>query len=87
VQAVAEGKFRIHAVENVDEAIELLTGVSAGERDEEGAFPEGSINQRVESRLVELAEAQRSFSSPPPEAGAPPEATDEQPSEESGDTE
>ncbi len=87
VQAVAEGKFRIHAVENVDEAIELLTGVSAGERDEEGVFPEGSINQRVESRLVELAEAQRSFSSPPPEAGAPPEATDEQPSEESGDTE
>jgi lon-related putative ATP-dependent protease len=61
VDAVAAGQFRIVAVENVDEAIELLTGVPAGERDESGAFPPGSVNQRVEGRLIELAEKQRAF--------------------------
>jgi len=61
VDAVAAGQFRIVAVENVDEAIELLTGVPAGERDESGAFPPGSVNQRVEGRLIDLAEKQRAF--------------------------
>jgi hypothetical protein len=41
--------------------MELLTGVPAGERDEEGKFPEGSINQRVEARLIDLAQKQREF--------------------------
>jgi predicted ATP-dependent protease len=56
VQAVAEGRFHIYPVETIDQGIEILTGVPAGARDDLGFFPEGSINQRVESRLVELAE-------------------------------
>jgi len=56
VQAVADGRFHIYPVETIDQGIEILTGVPAGERDDLGFFPEGSINQRVESRLVELAE-------------------------------
>jgi len=51
----------------VDEAIELLTSIPAGERDEAGNFPEGSINQLTEARLLELAEKQRAFSAPPKE--------------------
>ncbi|MGD2104709.1 MAG: ATP-binding protein [Anaerolineae bacterium] len=62
VEAVQQGDFHIYAVETVDEAIELLTGVPAGERDAEGEFPAGSINHRVEARLIELAEKQREFS-------------------------
>ncbi|MGA2882743.1 MAG: ATP-binding protein [Bryobacteraceae bacterium] len=56
VDAVQVGKFRIYAVETIDEGIEILTGVPAGERDASGKFPEGSVNQKVESRLIELAE-------------------------------
>ena len=56
VDAVREGKFQVHAVETIDQGIEILTGVPAGERDASGNFPAGTINQRVEARLVELAE-------------------------------
>jgi len=69
VEAVEAGQFHVYPVQTVDQAIELLTGIPAGERDEEGNFPEGSINQRVEARLIELAEKQRAFAAPPEETG------------------
>lgn len=55
VQAVAEGKFHIYPISRVDEGIELLTGVPAGERDEKGEFPEGTVHARALARLRELA--------------------------------
>ena len=64
VEAVAAGRFRVYAVETVDQGIELLTGVPAGEREASGLYPEGSINRRVEDRLTELAEAARRFAVP-----------------------
>jgi predicted ATP-dependent protease len=70
VDAVKAGQFQVYAVETVDQAIELLTGVPAGRRDKEGDFTEGSVNQRVEARLIALAEKQREFTSPPEEAEA-----------------
>ncbi len=69
IEAVEAGQFHIYAVQTVDQAIELLTGISAGERDEAGNFPEGSINQRVEARLSDLAEKQRAFAAPPEKEG------------------
>jgi len=69
VEAVESGQFHVYPVRTVDQAIELLTGVPAGERDEEGNFPEASVNQRVEARLIELAEKQRAFSAPPGKTG------------------
>jgi len=60
-QACAEGKFHVWAVHTVDEGIELLTGVSAGQRDESGRFPEGAVHARVEARLKELAEGIERF--------------------------
>ena len=56
VAAVQEGRFHVYAASTVDEALELLTGMEAGERDEKGAFPPGSVNARVEARLIALAE-------------------------------
>jgi len=69
VEAVEAGQFHVYPVRTVDQAMELLTGIPAGEQDEEGNFPEGSINQRVEARLIELAEKQRAFAAPPEETG------------------
>jgi lon-related putative ATP-dependent protease len=56
VEAVGEGKFHIYAVETIDQGIELLTGVPAGEADEEGNYPEGTVNYLVQQRLLEMAE-------------------------------
>jgi lon-related putative ATP-dependent protease len=61
IDAVAAGQFQIYAVETIDQGLEILTGLAAGERDEAGNFPEGSLNQRVEARLVAMAEQLQSF--------------------------
>jgi lon-related putative ATP-dependent protease len=61
VDAVEEGTFHVYPVETVDQGIEVLTGVPAGERDEEGNYPEGTVNYKVERRLAELAEKRSSF--------------------------
>jgi lon-related putative ATP-dependent protease len=61
VEAVAQGRFRIYAVASVDEGTSILTGLPAGERDEDGRFPPHSINGRVEERLVGFSERLRAL--------------------------
>jgi lon-related putative ATP-dependent protease len=61
VEAAAAGRFHVYPVRSIDEGIELLTGVPAGERDAKGLFPEGTVNRRVEDRLIDLAERRRRF--------------------------
>lgn len=55
VEAVKDGKFHIYAISTIDEGIELLTGVPAGNRDENGNFPAGSINSLVYEKLKKYA--------------------------------
>lgn len=57
VRAAEEGKFRVFSIAHVEEGIELLTGLPAGEPGPDGGFPEGSLNRRVEDRLTRLREA------------------------------
>jgi lon-related putative ATP-dependent protease len=64
VKAVEAGQFHIYPVETVDQGIELLTGVPAGERDDKGNYPAASINYLVEKRLTELAEERARFAKP-----------------------
>ena len=78
VETVKQGDFHIYAVRSVDEAIEQLTGVPAGERDEVGEFPAVSINQRVEARLIELAERQREFGEGPGEESSEGSSADQE---------
>jgi predicted ATP-dependent protease len=61
VEAVRQGQFHIYAVTTVDEGIEVLTGVAAGDRQPDGSYPEGTVNRLVNQRLSELAEGLRSF--------------------------
>lgn len=61
VEACRDGRFGVYSVATVDQAVELLTGIAAGERDATGAFPQGSVNERVERRLAQLAERARAF--------------------------
>ena len=55
-QSVADGTFHIYPVDTVDEGLEILTGVPAGEMDDEGYYPEDSVHGRVQDRLEEIAE-------------------------------
>ena len=56
VEAIKDGKFHIYPVETIDEGIEVLTGVPAGEVNENGEYPEDSINYLVQKRLDNMAE-------------------------------
>ncbi len=55
-QAIEAGSFHIYPVQNIDEGIEILTGVPAGEADAEGLYPLDSVHGRVQDRLEEIAE-------------------------------
>ncbi len=66
VEAVKNGQFHIWAVDHVDQGIEVLTGVPAGELDDEGNYPEGTINYLVNERLDELSQGIREFETPAP---------------------
>ncbi len=54
--AMGEGSFRIYPISDINEAIELLTGMEAGVADENGDYPEGSFNRKVQDRLSAFAE-------------------------------
>jgi lon-related putative ATP-dependent protease len=64
VAAVDAGQFHVYPVETIDQGIELLTGVAAGERDAHGEFPSDSVNGRVEARLIALSEKRMAFGAP-----------------------
>lgn len=61
VEAVKEGKFHIYPVKSIDQGIEVLTGVEAGERLEDGRFKEGTVNGLVDNRLIELGTKIKEF--------------------------
>jgi ATP-dependent Lon protease len=61
VEAVSQGKFHIYPVKTIDEGIEILTGVPAGEKKPDGSYPEGSVNFRVNKKLLDLARSMKGF--------------------------
>lgn len=65
IEAARAGRFHIHAVENIDQMMEILTDHPAGKRDDQGRFPEGSVNQQAEQRLIGFAQHARAFHAEP----------------------
>jgi predicted ATP-dependent protease len=61
VDAVATGQFHIWAVDHIDEGIEILTGVPAGQQLEDGSWPEGTVNYLVNDRLQKMVEGLQKF--------------------------
>ncbi len=57
VDAVKNNTFVIYPIDRVEEGLEILTGMKAGEMLDDGAYPEGTVNYRVMKRLGEIAEA------------------------------
>jgi predicted ATP-dependent protease len=57
--AIEAGTFHIYAIDTVAQGIEVLTGLPAGERDQNGRFSAVSVFGRVERRIIEIAERLR----------------------------
>jgi lon-related putative ATP-dependent protease len=70
IAAVEAGQFHIYPVDHVDSCLGLLTGMPVGERDENGKFPEGSVNHKIRERLLDFAEKLHAFSSAKGASGA-----------------
>jgi Lon-like ATP-dependent protease len=68
VEAVRKKRFHIWPVKTVEEGVELLAGVPAGDRRKDGTFPEGTLYAMVDRRLTEIAEMVRKYTPPRPVA-------------------
>jgi lon-related putative ATP-dependent protease len=64
LEAARAGKFTVYPVRTIDEGIEFLTGVPAGELQADGSFKEGTVNYLVNKRLQQMAETVREFQVP-----------------------
>ena len=51
IKAVKDGMFHIYAIKNIDEGIELLTGVPAGKKNKNGEYTVGTVNYLVNEKL------------------------------------
>ena len=54
IKAVEDGKFSIWSVKNIDEGIEILTGVAAGKSYKDGSFTKNSVHALVSERLKKM---------------------------------
>ena len=63
-KALEAGEFHLWAVDTIDEGVEVLTDVPAGERRPDGSWEPGTVNARVDERLRRLAESLKNFESP-----------------------
>ena len=68
IDAVKASHFSIYSVKTIDEGIEVLTGVKAGQRRPDGSFEEGTINYLVDKQLREMADKIKEY---PSAQGAP----------------
>jgi len=68
INAVKEGQFHIWAVRTIDEGLEVLTNMEAGKKNEEGKYPEGTVNHFVDQNLRSMANKLKTFSFPEREA-------------------
>ncbi|WP_041274529.1 Lon protease family protein [Desulforamulus reducens] len=61
LEAVEKGIFHIYAISQVEEGIELLTGMPAGELQADGSYPKGTIFQLVDDKLKQYAQGISEF--------------------------
>ncbi len=62
VEAVAQGRFGVYPFSSIDEGLALMTGAPAGELDQHGRFPDGTVNHRIQQRLMQMAQEARRWS-------------------------
>jgi ATP-dependent Lon protease len=61
IEAVKKGKFHIYPIKYIDQGLEILTGLPHGEPQEDGVYPEGTVNHLVDRKLEEFADKWKRF--------------------------
>lgn len=59
IEAVVKGKFNIYVIDNIEDGIEIITGMKPGKMKADGTYPKGTFNYLVDKKLEELSEAIR----------------------------
>ncbi len=62
IKAAENHSFHIYPIEHVNDGMELLSGLSMGERNHDGIYPENTINRKIENRLTAMAEQRLIYS-------------------------
>jgi len=65
VEAVEKGEFHIYPVKNIDQGIEILTGIKSGRIKKDSSFEEGTVNYLVDEELQRLAKSWKTFAASP----------------------
>ncbi|MCS7258927.1 MAG: ATP-dependent protease, partial [candidate division WOR-3 bacterium] len=55
IESVNQNRFHIYAINTIEEGIEILTGVPAGVKDQDGNYPKGTVNYLVNEKLKKFA--------------------------------
>jgi lon-related putative ATP-dependent protease len=61
IEAVAKGLFHIYPVATIEQGIEILTGMRAGQRNSSNKFEPGTVFARADERLQNMAMTLRKF--------------------------
>ncbi len=61
VDAVKQGKFHIYPIQTIDQGIDILTGVKAGEKKPDGTYPDATVNFLVDRQLNQYAQSLKWF--------------------------
>jgi len=54
VEAVRKGQFHIWSIETIEQGIEILTGMAAGQAEKNGRFPKGTLYHQVAQTLRKM---------------------------------
>ncbi len=61
IEAVREGKFHIYPIDHIDEGIEILMGLPAGKKLEDGFFEKGSVHEKAYNKIRQYALTMANF--------------------------
>jgi lon-related putative ATP-dependent protease len=72
IDAVKAGQFHVWPISTVEQGIEILTGMEAGERQPDGTYPKDTLFSKVDERFLEIAEIVKKFAKEEEEEGKKP---------------
>ena len=61
ISAIENDKFKIWAVDHIEDGIRILTGKIAGIEHKDGSFTKDSVFENVRERLIDFARKSKTF--------------------------
>jgi lon-related putative ATP-dependent protease len=61
IEAVKNGQFHVYPIKSIDEGIQILTGIKAGNKRKDGTFEKDTVHYLVDQELQRLAKSWKTF--------------------------